>query len=431
MPYNSYTFQQICGGECGGKMTKRKLTSQFLNSNLESGRYYDDGGAGLNLHVRNSGSKNWSQKIRFQGKQYELGLGSFPMVSLAEARSIAAQNKSNVGKGINPKFEASAPKTIPTFSEISKLVVTLKHNELSNEKHKAQWSSTLVRYAYPILANIPVNLITVDHVLQALEPIWLTKNVTARRTRSRIEAVLNYAIVKKYMPAPNPAVWQGNLSALLPSLPTDPGTNHMPALQLKDVQRWWLELQNRNGTGANALKLLILTGARSGEVRGMTWDEIHFFNEEETQRRGYLGIWQIPARRMKSRRDHRVPLTHEMIRLIRGNNKRDGLIFPSSKGTPISDMTMSALMKRMHKSDDIGFVDAKSNKPAVPHGLRSTFRDWVAENNQSREAAELQLAHKFGSALEHTYYRTDLIDQRAKLLDNWIQFLKNVNAGWD
>jgi hypothetical protein len=120
-------------------MAKRKLTSQFLNSNLESGRYYDDGGAGLNLHVRNSGSKNWSQKIRFQGKQYELGLGSFPMVSLAEARSIAAQNKSNVGKGINPKFEALAPKMIPTFSEISELVVTLKHNELSNEKHKAQW----------------------------------------------------------------------------------------------------------------------------------------------------------------------------------------------------------------------------------------------------------------------------------------------------
>jgi hypothetical protein len=179
-------------------MARRKLTSQFLNSNLESGRYYDDGGAGLNLHVRNSGSKNWSQKIRFQGKQYELGLGSFPMVSLAEARSIAAQNKSNVGKGINPKFEASAPKMIPTFSEISELVVTLKHNELSNEKHKAQWSSTLARYAYPILANIPVNLITVDHVLQALEPIWLTKNVTARRTRSRIETVLNYAIVKKY-----------------------------------------------------------------------------------------------------------------------------------------------------------------------------------------------------------------------------------------
>ena len=411
------------GASVGASMAKRKLTSQFLNSNLASGRYYDDGGAGLNLHVRNSGSKNWSQKIRFQGKQYELGLGSFPSVSLAEARKIAAENKSMSAKGINPKFEALAPKAIPTFVEISEQVISLKQKEFSNEKHKAQWASTLARYAYPTLANIPVNLITVDHLLEALEPIWISKNVTARRTRSRIETVLNFAIVKKYASAPNPAIWKGNLSALLPSLPARHDEKRMPALQLKDIHRWWFELKQRDGTGAKALKLLVLTGARSGEVRGMTWEEIQIFDQEEADQRGYVGTWTIPAHRMKAKREHRVPLTHEIFELIRGDNHRQGLVFPSSKNTTISDMTMSKLMKRMHQSDKIGFVDAKSQKPAVPHGMRSTFRDWVAENNQSREAAELQLAHKFGSAVEHAYYRSDLIDLRAKLLDNWLQFL--------
>jgi integrase len=197
----------------------------------------------------------------------------------------------------------------------------------------------------------------------------------------------------------------------------------MPALQLKDIHRWWFDLRQRDGTGAKALKLLVLTGARSGEVRGMTWEEIQIFDQEEADERGYVGIWTIPAHRMKAKREHRVPLTHGIFEIIRGDNQRHGLVFPSSKNTTISDMTMSALMKRMHQSDKIGFVDAKSQKPAVPHGVRSTFRDWVAENNQSREAAELQLAHKFGTAVEHAYYRSDLIDLRAKLLDNWLQFL--------
>ena len=326
-------------------------------------------------------------------------------------------------KGINPKFEALAPRAIPTFVEISEQVISLKQKEFSNEKHKAQWASTLARYAYPTLANIPVNLITVDHLLEALEPIWISKNVTARRTRSRIETVLNFAIVKKYASAPNPAIWKGNLSALLPSLPARHDEKRMPALQLKDIHRWWFELKQRDGTGAKALKLLVLTGARSGEVRGMTWEEIQIFDQEEADQRGYVGTWTIPAHRMKAKREHRVPLTHEIFELIRGDNHRQGLVFPSSKNTTISDMTMSKLMKRMHQSDKIGFVDAKSQKPAVPHGMRSTFRDWVAENNQSREAAELQLAHKFGSAVEHAYYRSDLIDLRAKLLDNWLQFL--------
>ena len=156
----------------------------------------------------------------------------------------------------------------------------------------------------------------------------------------------------------------------------------------------------------------------------MRWEEVHLFNEAEKKKRGYLGIWTRPSERMKAKREHRVPITSAMCELISNTNDQTGLVFKSGKLTKLSDMTLSALMKRMHASDAYGFVDQRSALSAVPHGLRSTFRDWVAETGQSREAAELQLAHKFGTEVEHAYYRTDLLDDRAELLTNWHKFLE-------
>ena len=156
----------------------------------------------------------------------------------------------------------------------------------------------------------------------------------------------------------------------------------------------------------------------------MRWEEVYFFDQDEANKRGYLGIWTRPADRMKAKREHRVPITSAMYDLICGTNDKTGLVFISEKLTTLSDMTLSALMKRMHAGHEQGFVDQYSGLPAVPHGLRSTFRDWVAETGQSREAAELQLAHKFGSAVEHAYYRTDLLDERARLLQKWVAFLE-------
>jgi integrase len=226
------------------------------------------------------------------------------------------------------------------------------------------------------------------------------------------------------MSPPNPAAWQGNLSALLPQKAKVKTKRNHPALQLNDAQRWWTELKQRDGTGAKALMLLTMTASRSGEIRGMRWEEVHLFEEAEAKKRGYLGIWVRPAERMKAKREHRVPITSAMYELISNTNDQTGLVFKSTNHTTLSDMTLSALMKRMNASDEKGFVDQRSALPAVPHGLRSTFRDWVAETGQSREAAELQLAHKFGSEVEHAYYRTDLIDERAKLLMLWYEFLE-------
>jgi integrase len=408
-------------------MPTKKLTAQYLNSNLETGRYYDDSGTGLHIHVRKTGSKNWAQKIRYNGKQLELGLGSYPSVMLAEARRIAAENKSLVSKGINPKYKREKAKAIPTFSEVMESALPSILDGLSNDKHKAQWRSTLETYTLPHIGGMPVNEITVNEIHDLLKPIWKEKTETASRLRGRIETVLNYAIVKGLMSAPNPATWQGNLSALLPSKKQAQEPKHLPALQLQDAQRWWAELKMRDGVGSTALMLLTLTASRSGEIRGMRWEELELFDEPTAMQKGYSGIWVRPAHRMKAKREHRVPILKPMYKLISQIGNKTGLVFKSRSGTTLSDMTLSALMKRMHSSDDKGYMDRQSGSPAVPHGLRSTFRNWVAETGQSREAAELQLAHKFGSAVEHAYYRTDLIDERAKMLMVWHEFLEMKN----
>ena len=406
----------------------KRLTAQLLNANMDAGRYYDDSGTGLHIYVRKSGSKSWSQKIRFGGKQLELGLGNYPMVSLAEARRIATENKALAQRGINPKLERVKPKTIPSFKEVMELALPSILDELKNAKHRAQWRTTLETYALPSIGSKPVNEITVNEIDALLQPIWKDKTETASRLRGRIERVLDYAIVKGMMSPPNPAAWQGNLSLLLSSKNKIKTVRNQPALQLKDAQRWWTELRQRDGAGAKALMLLTMTASRSGEIRGMCWEEVQLFDEAEIKKRGYLGIWTRPAERMKAKREHRVPITSAMYELISDTNDQKGLVFKSGKLTSLSDMTLSALMKRMHAGDENGFVDQRSALPAVPHGLRSTFRDWVAETGQSREAAELQLAHKFGSEVEHAYYRTDLLDDRAKLLECWHKFLEGLNG---
>ena len=400
----------------------KKLTIQYLNSRLEAGRYYDSSGTGLHIYVRPSGSKSWSQKLRVHGKQIELGLGSYPTVSLAEARELAAKNKKLAASGENPRTARRAPAAIPTFAEAAEAVIALKQSELSNPKHRAQWRSTLETYAFPLLRRIPVNEIGVNDVHLALEPIWSKKPETASRLRGRIQAVLDYATVKGHRSGPNPAIWAGNLSILLPAKPKS--DNHHPALQLKDAQRWWHELKRRDGVGAKALMLVALTGSRSNEVRGTNWSEMELYPEDKIQKTGFYGEWTRPVNRMKARVEHRIPITQPVKEALRTSNTSSGLVFKSRSGKPISDMTMSALMKRMHAADEIGFIDKVSKRAAVPHGLRSTYRDWVAEYGHSREAAELQLAHKFGGATEHAYYRTDLLEQRADLMNKWHAFLE-------
>ena len=405
-------------------MVKKRLTSQFLNSNPSPGKYYDASGTGLFVNVGKSGAKGWGQKIRFGGKQQELGLGKYPYVSLAEARRLASENQALKAQGVNPKSQKTKVSLVPTFAQLAEEFIPIKQKSLSNAKHREQWRSTIDRYVLPKIGRLPVKEISVQQIERLLSPIWEDKTETASRVRGRIEAILDYAIVNEFMSPPNPAVWKGNLSILLPQKPKIPEENHQPALQISDSQRWWAELKTRSGNGALALRMLTLCAARSNEIRGMRWNEIELFDRRKAKAQGYYGIWTCPAERMKANRKHRVPLIEPMIRLLDKCESSDGLVFPSTKNKPLSDMTLSAVMRRMHAEDPIGYLDSASQRSAVPHGLRSTFRNWVAETEQSREAAELQLAHKFASEVEHAYYRTDLLPQRAALLNYWFQFLE-------
>lgn len=402
---------------------KKHFTIQFLKNVKEPKRYYDNNNNGLIFHLRPSGRKTWEQRLRVRGKQIELGLGLFENISLTEARSMASKNKLLASKGIDPRTEREPARGKKTFKEVTEEYLPIKLAELTNQKHKEQWQTTLQTLANPKLGTIYVDEIIPSDVQNALSKFWIDRNETARRLRGRIENVLNYAIAKGYRLPPNPAAWDGNLSMLLPKIPTT-REMHQPALKLSDAKRWWQELKNRDGSGARAMAVLMLTASRSIEVRGMQWNEIQIFNENEAKRNGFAGIWTRPAGRMKEKRTHRVPISNLMLKFI-GNQieTKSKFVFPSND-TMLSDMTLNALMKRMHKSDPLGFTDASSGRVAVPHGLRSTFRDWVAENEHSREAAELQLDHKFGSSVEHAYYRTDLLEKRAELMKLWEDFLE-------
>jgi integrase len=354
------------------------------------------------------------------GKRSEIGLGSPPIISLAEARDHAVNNKRSVRSGQNPIVERSKAREAITFGEAVDLFLDSKLGEFRNEKHQKQWRSTLDTYAQPFLGHEKVSAIETHHVLKAIEPIWLEKTQTAVRLRGRIESVLSWATVSGHRNGDNPARWKGNLAELLPKPTKISNSRNHPALSLSDVSRWWRCLNGREGIAARALQFACLTAARSGEVRGMTWSEVDF----------QLQLWTIPATRMKASREHRVPLPDDAIRLLHELPRIEGstLVFFGARGGALSDMTLSAVMRRIQASEEAdgrsGFLDSRSKRPAVPHGLRSTFRDWAAERGYARDLSEIALAHNVGSEVERAYRRTDMLKRRRAMLEDWASFLR-------
>lgn len=407
---------------------KSSLTAAFIKNKKEPGRYYDNQNTGLHLYVRGR-SKTYVQRTRLNGKSIDISIGSTAKVSLADARAIAHENSRLILEGTDPRTVKVKQKPKPTFKEITEQALLIKLEALSNAKHRAQWRSTLETHAFPTLGNMPVDEITNDHVRAALEPIWNAKRETARRLRSRIEYVFDHAIARGHARRPNPAEWKGNLQHLLQSTKGTSANSRgpMPSLQLVDVQRWWKELKQRDGNGAHALKLLALVAARSGEVRGMQFDEIELYSAPKAEAEGYLGVWRIPAHRMKARREHEIPITQAVFELIEAQPRESSLVFPAKRGGMLSDMTLSAVMKRIHQSDEVGFIDQHSKRPAVPHGLRSTFRSWAAETRQGYDIAELQLAHRIGSSVEQAYNRSNLLKLRADMMSQWFNFLEGID----
>ncbi|MBE0552645.1 MAG: integrase arm-type DNA-binding domain-containing protein [Rhodobacteraceae bacterium] len=392
------------------------------------------GVAGLYLQLTPKGGRTWILRMQVGGRRRDIGLGGFPTVTLAQARDKARELRDKVECGIDPVEERKTAKAKliearrkgMLFSEAVDKALAAKLDAFRNEKHRAQWRSTLDRYAMPEIGAFPVGQIDTAAVLRCLQPIWATKTETATRLRGRIEAVLSWATVAGHRSGDNPARWAGNLKELLPAASKVAKESNHPALQLDDAPAWLADLRQREGFPARALEFLALTAARSGEVRGAAWDEIDLDK----------ALWIIPAQRMKMQREHRVPLTAEAVALLKALPRLDGnpLVFPGARGGQLSDMALSMLMKRQHAAavaaGGPGYLDRVSKRPAVPHGLRSTFRDWVAERTTfPGEMAEVALAHRISNAVEAAYRRGDMIEKRRRMMADWADFLSSRALG--
>jgi integrase len=391
-----------------------KLSAKQVNSLSEPG-YYGDGN-GLWLQISKYGTKSWVYRYSLDKKSHEMGLGSISDLSLAQARLVSKRHRDEVRDGIDPiqarkrsrlnNIQAAAG--LKTFDECSKSLIEAKQSGWKNTKHRQQWENTLSQYASPILGNLPVSDIDTALVVRVLEPIWGQKTETARRLRSRIEQVLDWATTRGYRSAPNPARWKGHLDTLLASPSSITKPEHHNALPYSEVGSLINKLRANAGISAKALEFTILTAARTNEVIHATWGEIDLEK----------ALWTIPAQRMKAGKEHVVPLSEHVIALLRQLNEisQSGYIFPGSKaGLPISNMTMIKLLKRIQ------------GKHQTVHGLRSTFRDWAGETTAyPREVIEHALAHQLKDKAEAAYQRGTLLAKRRRLMDDWAKFCSEI-----
>jgi integrase len=334
-------------------------------------------------------------------------------VSLAEARDQATDYRRQARKGIDPRTERDKLKApaqeVMTFQKAAELFIASKGDGWKNKKHAQQWTNTLKTYAFPIIGDLPCSDVTTEHIVDILKPIWSTKNETATRIRGRIENVMDWATVMGQRSGENPARWKGKLQVLLPTISKRRRIKHHPAMPYLEVPALFKTIGSNPILSAQALIFCILTATRTSETIEAKWSEFDFEKE----------LWVIPKDRMKKEKEHRVPLSAQAINLLKqvpkitGNNK----VFPSPKGFSLSDNTLSKLMRDMRATGELS-VDA------VPHGFRSTFRDWAAEQtaypDEIRKAAS---GHRVGDSVQQAYQRTDLLEKRRKLMNEWANFL--------
>ncbi|CAJ0869778.1 hypothetical protein AMST5_02168 [freshwater sediment metagenome] len=382
------------------------------------GRYAD--GAGLYLQVMNPPhNASWLFRYERDGKERWMGLGPLHTFDLKEARERARAIRQQLHDGKDPveaKREARAAEALEaaqtiTFAEAAERYFEAHEKKWTNAKSRAQFLSTLKAYAYPIIGALPVAKIDTGLVLRVIEPIWVEKTATADRVRGRIETVLGWAAIRGYRAGDNPARWKGHLSEALPASAEVRQGKHHPALPYAGIAPFMAELKKQEGVAARALEFTILTAARSGEALGARWDEIDL----EARR------WTVPASRMKAGREHRVPLSDQVVALLKGLHREEGnphLFVGAKKGASLSWAGMPKTLKRMGRTD------------ITVHGFRSTFRDWAAEKtHHENHVIEMALAHAVGSAVEKAYKRGDLYAKRAALMEDWARYCAGETTG--
>ena len=387
------------------------LKANEINKIKQKGIYSD--GDGLRLRVDKNNNKNWVFRYSMFGKSKDMGLGKFPIVTLSDARQKLVNAKKIIYEGKDPiklkkEKQIELKRKSITFKKIRDEFIETFQVEWSNSKHKNQWINTLKTYADPIIGDLAPSEIKTHHVLSILKPIWSSKHETASRVRQRLERIFSYCIASNFMDRPNPASLKDNLEFLLPKMSKSLSVQHLRSLDYQDLPFLIPKLINPHTTPSLALALLITTACRTNEVIGSTWNEINLKDK----------VWIIPAHRMKMRQEHTVPLNDLALRvlnLIEKNNASPFIFLNAKKTTHICNNTMRYfLMKNL----------PDYFKDTVPHGFRSSFRNWAEENyNYSRRAVELCLAHANKNKVEKAYLRSNLLSKRIEIMNEWNKFL--------
>ena len=377
-------------------MTWRPLTAARVRTEKRPGRYHD--GHGLYLQVDRSGARRWGQRIVMHGKRVDLGLGGYPLVSLTEAREKALENRRIARSGGDPRTEK---RDVPTFVEAAQRVHELNRPTWRNARHTSAWMATLRTYAFPHIGDMSIDAISGADILDVLTPMWTEKPETARRVRQRTSTVMKWAIANEYR-LDNPA--GDALATVLPK--TSRLKKHLKALHYSAVPNALRAVRASKASEFSKLSLeyQVLTATRPGETRNARWADV------DVDAR----VWTIPAERMKAEREHRVPLSGVALGVLaqaEALQDDSGLVFPSRSGRPLSDMTHLKLLRTLD-------IDA------VPHGFRSSFRDWAAECTDAPHAVmEAALAHVVGNSTEAAYFRSDLFERRRTLMAQWAEYL--------
>jgi integrase len=417
----------------------QRLSSAAVR-NAKPGWHADGGGLYLQVTTGKDGhiNRSWVFCYVLNKRERQMGLGSLNTIGLSQAREEAGRWRGVLKDGKDPievrdaERQARQQQSMPapavvTFARCSTLYMAAHEAGWRNEKHRQQWHNTLATYAYPVIGALPVDAVDTGHIMQILTPVGIDKNETASRVRGRIAKILDWAKVQKYRTGENPARWAGHLEHLLPARAKVHKVANHPALPWEQMPEFMRELRQQEGLAAKCLEFTILTAARSGESRGLPWEgEING------------DVWTVPAARMKREREHRVPLTApalavlEYVRQVRQN----GYVFPGDDpGAPLSDMSLTAVIRRMNeareKTGTPKWIDPRqSGREVVPHGFRSSFRDWVDEATPYADwLAEAALAHAKGDKVEAAYKRGDALEKRRKLMVAWADYCGGTWAG--
>jgi integrase len=387
----------------------------------------------------------YASRVPFKGKDgrdgkpgddRQIGIGPLDTISLAQARSVARECREQLLAGLDPieerekakcKSAAATAKTI-TFAKAAETYIASHEAGWRNDKHRKQWTTSLKTYAYPVIGHLAVREIDIGLIMQVLQPMWTVKPETAGRVRGRIQRVLGWCKVNGYREGENPARWTDNLDQLLPARGKIRKVEPQPALPYEQIGAFMADLREQAGTAARALEFAILNAGRSGEVRGMRWDGNELAGN----------VWTCPAERMKGNREHRVPLTASALAVIERmrEQRRVVYVFPGEiKGEPLSDMALTEVIRRMNDARGAAGLPrwtdpSQGGRDVVPHGFRSTFRDWVSEETSFADyLGEAALAHAKGDKVEAAYKRGDVLAKRRHLMEAWASYCDSAPAG--